>query len=298
MASPQQPRPAAPRLVTVAPRPRRKGPPRRGPSTGQRVISYELSAGLHLLVFLILWGLPHPDMPQAPKTAKKEPIPVEVAFMPQPVAPTEKKAPPGPPVKPVPEPLPRAAEHPIQPPKPAHAEAIRPRPHRPASHVEHNPMPEPAQRHPLAHRPTLAELLARRVNQGHKQEEQVAAALAARNREGSETAPDQPAAGLAHGNPFTSGSGFSGSLASRPLLSSVTPDYPPEGRQSGDEGVVRLRAYVDPSGTVTHVEIIRSSGRGYFDRAAKTALLQYRFEPLKDGDVVQHGDVEMTFRLR
>jgi TonB family protein len=96
----------------------------------------------------------------------------------------------------------------------------------------------------------------------------------------------------------TDGSGLSGALASRTALNMPMPRYPQSAQLAGDEGSVRVRLYVSPNGSVSRVEVMRSSGRGDMDRAAAIAARNWAFTPLGDAGGEQWGDVTMYFRLR
>jgi protein TonB len=146
--------------------------------------------------------------------------------------------------------------------------------------------------------PDLQTALQNRLNQGRAAEEQRLSNLRDRARPGTDTAPAQPGNGVPQGNPQTDASGLSGALASRSPLRMVQPRYPMEAQRAGDEGSVRLRLFVGPNGSVTRVEVVRSSGRGYFDRAAASAARLWAFTPLDDpSGGEQWGDVTMFFRL-
>lgn len=63
----------------------------------------------------------------------------------------------------------------------------------------------------------------------------------------------------------------------------VSPVYPPFARSIGKEGMVLLRLYLDGSGHLTGVEIVKKAGYG-FDEAAQAAARASRFRP-----AVRHG---------
>jgi protein TonB len=294
---PTDPRPYAAKVAVA--RPRRKGPPQRGSSRGTRVVALEISAGLHLALFLAMLAMPAAPTATTPPVAKKSPIPIEVAFQPQQTQPAEKVAPPAPKVKPKPEPLPKAKPVPQAKPQIAHAAAIKPKPVE-KPHVRPAKLPAPK---PVEHRveppkkPDLQALLAERLARRKQQEEQRAAQAAAHNETGAEATPKHPAAGAPHGNPSTTGSGLSGALATRTILSRIDPQYPPRAERMGESGAVTLRLYVSPSGSVARVEVIRSSGREFFDSAARRAVSRWRFTELPAETGQQYGDVTINFTL-
>ncbi|MGI9012768.1 MAG: energy transducer TonB [Phycisphaerales bacterium] len=78
------------------------------------------------------------------------------------------------------------------------------------------------------------------------------------------------------------------------------PRYPESARRVGAEGVVLIEALIDAEGRVADVRVARSSGRASFDRAARTAVSRWRFEPARaDGGAVveQWIELEIEFRL-
>jgi protein TonB len=279
------------------PRRRRKGPPQRGGSRTARIIALELSAGLHFALFLAMLGWPPTSTPTTPPVVEASPIPIEVAFAPQPTAPQPRVAPPAPQRKPIPEPLPRAAEQPERLPQRTQAAAPERKPPKPRQRPAEKPAPRNAQPVEPA-KPDLQQLLAQRLKEGRRQEEQRAAAAAAASREGSERAPATPANGVPVGDPTTTGSGLSGALRSRAVMRSIYPEYPPVAQRMGEEGEVRVRLYVTPEGQVARVEVVSSSGRDFFDRAAKRAAASWAFAPAAEGTGEQWGDITMYFRLR
>jgi protein TonB len=57
------------------------------------------------------------------------------------------------------------------------------------------------------------------------------------------------------------------------------PDYPPESRRRGEEGVVRLALRVAADGRVESAEVSASSGHPRLDQAAVEAARRWRFRP-------------------
>jgi TonB family protein len=69
--------------------------------------------------------------------------------------------------------------------------------------------------------------------------------------------------------------------ASTPAISplrSVAPDYPLKARQKGLEGYVKLEFSLDRKGRVRDVEVVDAYPRDVFDRAARKALKNWRFQ--------------------
>jgi len=63
-------------------------------------------------------------------------------------------------------------------------------------------------------------------------------------------------------------------------VSNPTPPYPESARRQGMEGVVILRLMIDTIGKVRHADIVHSSGRKDFDKAAvETVERRWRYRP-------------------
>lgn len=93
------------------------------------------------------------------------------------------------------------------------------------------------------------------------------------------------------------GAQLAGPVADRPLLSFEKPVYPEWAKRDGVEASVTLRFFVLPNGTVKeNILVEKTSGFSDFDNNAKTALLQFQFEPLK-GAAEQWGRITFNYRL-
>lgn len=68
-------------------------------------------------------------------------------------------------------------------------------------------------------------------------------------------------------------------------LAALNPDYPYDSRSNGEEGVVGIKVYVGADGKALNVTISKSSGYSRLDRAAKQAILRYRFKPATRGGI-------------
>lgn len=79
----------------------------------------------------------------------------------------------------------------------------------------------------------------------------------------------------------------------------VEPAYPPTSRRLGEEGTVKLRILVDPSGRPQQVEIANSSGFARLDQAAMEAVRRWRFVAATDGTraIEAWTQVSVTFQL-
>jgi protein TonB len=73
------------------------------------------------------------------------------------------------------------------------------------------------------------------------------------------------------------------------------PEYPAEAALNGEQGTVVLMIHVSPEGSTAGVDVLRSSGYALLDRAARDAVLRWRFLPaVKDGQAVA-SDMRMGF---
>lgn len=85
------------------------------------------------------------------------------------------------------------------------------------------------------------------------------------------------------------------------VLSEVKPDYTPEAKKQGIQGIVELSVVVGDDGTVGEVKVTRSLDDKYgLDEQAVIAMKKWRFRPgTKDGKpVAVQVTVEMSFKLR
>jgi len=84
------------------------------------------------------------------------------------------------------------------------------------------------------------------------------------------------------------------------VIHALPPAYPPDARSAGREGRVRAKLLVSERGTVGRVALLESSGAQTLDRAALTALTQWRFRPAqRDGrPVAAWVIVPVRFSLR
>ena len=79
------------------------------------------------------------------------------------------------------------------------------------------------------------------------------------------------------------------------------PPYPPLEARLGAEGTVLLRLVIEPNGTVSDAQVIRSSGAEGLDRAARLwVIAHWRYQPaIRDGAAVPSAvDVAVKFNLR
>ncbi len=78
-------------------------------------------------------------------------------------------------------------------------------------------------------------------------------------------------------------------LTEKPVAKkTVAPEYPEDARQNGIEGRVILSGIVETDGSVSSIQVLKSSNRSDMDDAAIAAFQQFEFEPGKvDGQPVR-----------
>lgn len=81
----------------------------------------------------------------------------------------------------------------------------------------------------------------------------------------------------------------------REPISRVKPDYPQQALRRGIEGVVRYELQVRSDGSVAHVRLLNHDRPRVFDREARRALRQWRFEPGAGSEWTYEGEID--FRL-
>ena len=82
------------------------------------------------------------------------------------------------------------------------------------------------------------------------------------------------------------------------ILTLVRPDYPDVSLWAEVEGLVRLRATIDPEGKVIAVDILSNEADLYCGEAALVALYDWRFKPVEiDGEAIQFGII-VPFRFK
>lgn len=82
-------------------------------------------------------------------------------------------------------------------------------------------------------------------------------------------------------------------------LHNPAPEYPPESRRRGEQGIVVLRVHVSPAGLADQVEVQSSSGSSRLDQVAVTAVRTWQFVPAHQGDkpVAAWVAVPLHFKL-
>jgi len=76
------------------------------------------------------------------------------------------------------------------------------------------------------------------------------------------------------------------------------PPYPLEAARRGQEGAVELLIHISPEGIPVEADVVRGSGHVLLDRAARDAVLAWRFLPaVRDGAPIA-SEMTMVFRFQ
>lgn len=75
--------------------------------------------------------------------------------------------------------------------------------------------------------------------------------------------------------------------------------YPPHAQAMGEEGLVRMQAYVRPNGRATRVRLVQGTGYYELDRAAIQTVMNWRFVPAtENGEAVSDWtDLQIAYKL-
>lgn len=76
--------------------------------------------------------------------------------------------------------------------------------------------------------------------------------------------------------------------------------YPRPSQEDNDEGQVKLQFIVQPDGTASNIEILRSSGHRRLDAAAERSLRQAKFRPgtCRGKPIAMRLTMPITFTLK
>ncbi|HVU28167.1 MAG TPA: energy transducer TonB [Verrucomicrobiae bacterium] len=79
----------------------------------------------------------------------------------------------------------------------------------------------------------------------------------------------------------------------------IEPVYPEQAKRWHQQGIVVLSLYINESGALDKIEIVRSSGFPLLDNAAIRAMKMSRFNPALSGSIPirSRAEVTVTFRL-
>ena len=83
--------------------------------------------------------------------------------------------------------------------------------------------------------------------------------------------------------------------ADREAVELVAPEYPRGAERRGIEGSVRIAYSIDADGNVVNAQVVEASPEGVFDRAALSAIENWRYAPAA-GQTDGHSR-ELEFRL-
>ncbi|PZP32044.1 MAG: hypothetical protein DI603_11345 [Roseateles depolymerans] len=82
-------------------------------------------------------------------------------------------------------------------------------------------------------------------------------------------------------------------VASPKVVKKVPPDFPREAAQKGiSTGSVKAKLTIEADGHVSDVEILEAEPKRVFDRAVKSALMEWKFEPGEKGT----HEVKLVFK--
>lgn len=93
--------------------------------------------------------------------------------------------------------------------------------------------------------------------------------------------------------------GSGGSDSSVVPLVKIPPQYPRRAAMNGTQGEVIVAFTITPTGTVRDVSVVKAKPRGVFERAAKRAILKWKFKPkVVEGKAVsQQAQQKLVFKL-
>ncbi|HKJ76746.1 MAG TPA: energy transducer TonB [Gammaproteobacteria bacterium] len=81
-------------------------------------------------------------------------------------------------------------------------------------------------------------------------------------------------------------------------ISKFPPRYPRRAVLQGVEGWVRLEFTITKDGSVADVQVVEAKPRGYFERAARRAILRWRFRPREVNGQTKSRRAVQTIRFR
>jgi protein TonB len=76
------------------------------------------------------------------------------------------------------------------------------------------------------------------------------------------------------------------------------PNYPEASRRRGEQGLVLVELFVDPSGRVAEVRLLESSGFAALDAAAMETLRDWRFRPAERAGLPVMGSITTAVHFR
>lgn len=263
-------------------------------ASGRYWLAIALSCAVHLAVLALLLALGR----FSPAEITLQPLAMVVEIVSLPAEPVLQPAA-TPPARP--DPLPAAAETPIQPTRQEQpAVAAKPETEDTLKDVEAPPPLVAAKAEPLwfsltpspPRRPTVAKAVGRAPtvqNAGRLAATPVKKTTALPASTGGAAAQERSATPQATGVP-----------SPRPLAGNPVPRYPARAQRRGWQGRVLVRLAITGAGRVADAAVARSSGHGVLDRAAQRTLKSWRFETGSfgaDARIIAEVTVPVVFRL-
>jgi protein TonB len=79
----------------------------------------------------------------------------------------------------------------------------------------------------------------------------------------------------------------------------VSPQYPPDAMMRGVEGWVQLEFTITTAGTVKDVRVVEADPKGYFEKAAISAVKRYKYKPkIENGEPVDRAGVQLVLSFK
>lgn len=82
-----------------------------------------------------------------------------------------------------------------------------------------------------------------------------------------------------------------------PAAQNIPPRYPLDAARRGQQGIVELRIMVGTDGSALSVDVAVSSGHALLDRAARDAVVKWRFHPGQENGMVMPTSIPWTFQF-
>jgi periplasmic protein TonB len=256
-------RPSSPGDDLVA---KRQRPFSRGFTTRRLVITLLVSVGFHAAAVIAVLLLLHTGVPVA--DGPEKPTQVELVM-------EEHKGDPHPTAAPS-QPAPQAANQPAEKPKPTKAPAPDETEQAAAPVPDETPPEQPAAETPV----------------------QPKAAAQAKAAEPPPAEQPAPTISLQGTDSPSDAKAFGANVipaAADAIFHNRPPEYPPDSAMNGEHGTVVVVIHVSPLGTALGVDLVRSSGYVLLDRAAREAVMHWRFLPAVKGGQPVPSDMVMGF---
>jgi protein TonB len=96
-------------------------------------------------------------------------------------------------------------------------------------------------------------------------------------------APALPQGPVATGGEMGAAQELTAPIFAADYLANPAPDYPPQSRRAGEQGLVTLYLHITPAGRADQVMLHKSSGFPPLDKAASDVVWRWRFVPARRG---------------